>query len=482
MRMPYARKRRIPELNNAYAHVVSPSFAQAADGMYDHLRNMGFNAEEAAENLLPPPVLPGMEGYGQEGLFAAPPQSLITFDKRPDVESLDEGERQNITVTSRDDGKFDVHIRGEISEKAEECLVAAEPEKEAKERVRFHVALHRERVKKSRPESPAESGKLLQLGQLKFWIDDSPESPEEETLLIASEWSPLNGYAGLTASEFSYNENSNTFVFDLDGEELSYRPSEEKAQLSLFAAPDWNELHLSRWLDQQCRQDDVRQVDMLEFCRKSVAGLLQSGKFDLGTLARAKFALAAALKMKLGRLRQAALLFGYQRCLFSGDFIVEVSFQSPHNFPEYGYAENIAPYTGRYAFQKHYYRDIRDLKSSGEEFDCARIIDSHPEVEYWVRNVDRQKHSFWLPLHNGKFYPDFIAKLRDGRILVIEYKGAHLEETPDTLEKRNIGELWAGKSGGKHLFLIAVKEDGRGWIVERQISDVISATYSYDER
>lgn len=474
MRMPYAKKRRIPELNNAYAHVVSPSFAQAANGMYDHLRNMGFNAEEAAENLVHNSVLPGMENY-EQGLFAnhASPPLLITLEKRPEIESLDEDEQQNISVESRDDGKFDVRIRGDISEAAEECLVAAET-KQGKERVRFHVAMHRERVKKRRPASPAESGKLLQLGQLKLWIDESPESPEEETLLIASGWSPLNGYDGLAANEFSYDENARTFVFDLDGEQLSYKASEDKVQLSLFAAPNWDELNLSRWLDQQCRQDDIRQVDMLEFCRKSVAGLLRAGKFDLNMLARAKYALAAALKMKLGRLRQAALRSGYQRCLFSSEFRVEVTFQSLHSFPEYGYAESIPAYVGRYAFQKHYYRDIRDLKASGEEFDCARILDAHPKVEYWLRNVDRQKHSFWLPLHDGKFYPDFIVKLRDGRLLVVEYKGAHLEDTPDTAEKRNIGELWAGKSGGKHLFLMAVKTDAHGQSTEQQINHVIA--------
>ena len=41
------------------------------------------------------------------------------------------------------------------------------------------------------------------------------------------------------------------------------------------------------------------------------------------------------------------------------------------------------------------------------------------------------------------FHPDFLAKLRNGTLLVVEYKGAHLAHTPETYEKEAIGQLWA---------------------------------------
>lgn len=51
--------------------------------------------------------------------------------------------------------------------------------------------------------------------------------------------------------------------------------------------------------------------------------------------------------------------------------------------------------------------------------------------------------------------------LNDGRILVVEYKGAHLIDSADTREKKQIGDLWQAKSGGKGLFLMAEKvKDG----------------------
>ena len=89
-------------------------------------------------------------------------------------------------------------------------------------------------------------------------------------------------------------------------------------------------------------------------------------------------------------------------------------------------------------------------------------------VKRWVRNVQGM---FGLPTSTGMFYPDFVAELDDGRILVVEYKGEHLILYEQ--EKKNIGELWESKSGGKALFLWAVKKDEAGRDVHRQIEDKI---------
>ena len=45
----------------------------------------------------------------------------------------------------------------------------------------------------------------------------------------------------------------------------------------------------------------------------------------------------------------------------------------------------------------------------------------------------------------------------------------HLADTQDTKEKRNIGQLWAEKSGGKGLFLMAEKRDAQGRDTRAQI-------------
>ena len=117
---------------------------------------------------------------------------------------------------------------------------------------------------------------------------------------------------------------------------------------------------------------------------------------------------------------------------------------------------------------------VGELESKGEEFECARTIDTLPPVKHWIRNLaTRPQTSFWLPTSTDRFYPDFVAELQDGRILVIEYKGAHLADTQDTKEKRNIGQLWAEKSEGKGIFLMAEKRDAQGLDTRAQILALI---------
>ena len=66
---------------------------------------------------------------------------------------------------------------------------------------------------------------------------------------------------------------------------------------------------------------------------------------------------------------------------------------------------------------------------------------------------------FWLPTSIDKFYPDFVVQLKDSRILVVEYKGSHIADTPDTKEKDIIGQIWAERSKGRCLFKMVVKEN-----------------------
>lgn len=112
------------------------------------------------------------------------------------------------------------------------------------------------------------------------------------------------------------------------------------------------------------------------------------------------------------------------------------------------------PYQGNYTWKKHYYPQIGDLKATGEEFECARILDTLDEVAYWVRNPERSSKAFSLQTATDRFYPDFVCKLKDGRYLVIEYKGEVYRTNDDSREKNSLGELWEKRSHGTCLFLM----------------------------
>ena len=134
-----------------------------------------------------------------------------------------------------------------------------------------------------------------------------------------------------------------------------------------------------------------------------------------------------------------------------------------HFYPSH-YPSRPPYYQGRYKFQKHYFpiNLIEDLKSNGEEYECAKAIDGLTEIKYWIRNLVRRDHaSFWLPLVHQKFYPDFVCELQDGRMLVVEYKGEAYAGNDDSAVKRAIGNKWAELSEGKCLFIMAVDQDNQ---------------------
>ena len=94
-----------------------------------------------------------------------------------------------------------------------------------------------------------------------------------------------------------------------------------------------------------------------------------------------------------------------------------------------------------------------------EESECAQLIDQHPKVKHWVRNLQqRSGYSFSLRMPTGYHYPDFVAELKDGRYLIVEYKGALWEETQDSLMKQTVGKLWERRSNGKCLYRFVTKE------------------------
>jgi type III restriction enzyme len=89
-------------------------------------------------------------------------------------------------------------------------------------------------------------------------------------------------------------------------------------------------------------------------------------------------------------------------------------------------------------------------------------------VVFWHRNLERGK-GFQL---NGfiNHYPDFIVKMKNGKIVLIETKGDDRDNS-DSLQKLRLGEKWASKAGDNYRYFMVfetVKIEGA-----RSISDLI---------
>ena len=485
LRMPYAKRRVIEDLNRAYAHLSTSKFSQAAQELTDKLIAMGFEEMEVAAFLRE--VSPNQYGSDQQDFFeqgattpiiARPlPKSLVLeTDVAPDLSTLSEDEKRQISMShDPDTNTVVVKVTGEVTADIENTL--AQHVKGAKRIAAFQqsIRVHNQAIEAEK--APSEKG--IPFGSLPYlcmFDQGELDLVESEVFLHAHGWNLLDYPAELR--NFSLHETSNSFSIDIDGTEITYGISNQQNVIEFNQGfLDVKEEDLVSWLDRELKQPDILQSQLIAFIAHVVNGLLQQPNLTLTALVRNKFPLARALRDLIRLYRRQAQKTAYQETLFGDDPKACLSDQFMYEFKPSSYPSRPPYYSGRYKFQKHYFPQglIEDLKASGEEYECAKAIDSLPQIKHWIRNlVRRDQSSFWLPLAHGKFYPDFVCELEDGRMLIVEYKGDAYVTNDDSAEKRVVGNLWAELSEGKCLFIMAVEQDKDGRDVRKQIIDLIN--------
>ena len=306
--------------------------------------------------------------------------------------------------------------------------------------------------------APAGRGERFAVPQLALWTEDGPELLDE-TYYLEAEWNLADEAAELSEAEFSLETDTQSVEVDItDRGRVSTRfLSDVQGQLALLMPDDLHtNAQLAVWLDRHIEHEDITQTQSQLFLLNLVNYLVGRRGLPLRLISRSRLSLSRACAAKINAYRQKHRRDIQQR-LFDqppAELRVRPEFAfcfDPDNYPVNG------PYTGAKHFDRHYYPDIGDM--NGEEAECAWLLDRLPKVRHWVRNLERRPdNAFWLQTRTDRFYPDFVAQLEDGRVLAVEYKGAHLMN-PDTEEKQKIGELWAARSEGQCLFLLVGKDD-----------------------
>jgi type III restriction enzyme len=458
LRMPYARERVHTELNRAYAHVSSTSWTQAAEQMEDCLVDMGFDKLEAQQ------YTQAQATFMDDSPITFKSQEPVVFllTEEPDLSKFNLVERAQLKIETGQDDRLLLRVSGEVTPELEKKIIASVQEQD-RLRVSETIVLYRQHPK--RPLSPAERGEPFVVPQLSLQVDGEPELAEY--VLDDHLWKLLDYPAELTEIDFTVEEKATSYEFDIQGEKLTYKFLGKQLPLDFSDTESGlTDLQLSRWLEPRLRQPNIRAEDLLEFTRRILKQLLEKRKISLVTLVRGRFQLLKAIAKKVKDHQVTDSQKNYQALLFGDTTTAQTTYDYAFIFDPKSYPAN-AFYQGSYQFNKHYYGNtIAELDT--EELECAKSIDQNEHVKYWVRNLVQETWAFRLPLSNGHFfYPDFVAMLNDGRIFVIEYKGAHLID--GSQEKKNIGEKWEEKSDKKALFLLAIKVDEKGRKVEAQI-------------
>ena len=479
LRMPYATRRRQEAMNKAYAHVVTDDFGRAAGELTQSLVNIGFNPMEAAAAIRKEQDTPALPLKGGKSVAPALPTTRIEVAKAPMLDDIPERDQQRVKFVRNAVGKGGtVEITDEIDITTVEAIVLTAPPSQRNELV---AQVERHQLTTAAAKAPSERGAVFAVPRLCMVEQGELELVDRGVVSATFAWDLLASPPDLSA--FRFNDQSMTFEVDLEGRQVSYHQVKDDVATYLPGfAQDRSETDLIGWLDHEIHEPSVKQPVLREWLRRAVRGLLDERGFSLAQLLKGQFILRRKLAEQLQLAKEKAYREGFQQALFHGGLEIVAS-----DAPDYAftYPADMALYPARwyyqgtYRFRKHYYPVPGDLgwKTPGgkitEEFDCAQAIDFLDDVEFWVRNLVHSSQ-FWMPTSRQRTYPDFVAKLKDGRLLVIEYKGGDRFTSEQEKEKRLVGALWAKRSGGKGLYLMAQKSDDTGHNVRDQLLAAIT--------
>lgn len=460
LRMPKVQRKENESLNRAYAFVSSDSFYQTAINLRDSLVQSGFTSAEVSDLI---EVSPLQMSFGP--LFT---NTRIHISSKPDESKLSDELKKKIEYSPEEKA---IILKSDITENEKEEIKNVLKSEEDKAQVE---AIYKELVLLSKQKlPPSRQGKVFKLPQLLIDFDGEKRIFDEEVLLPL-DWNLAKCDSTLNETEFPLKVDAGQKgLIDIDskGNAITYTPSVVQEELkSIIVSSTMDKDGLIQWLVRESRHQSIPYAQTIIFISNIVENLITSRNLQVEHLVFMRFRLKAAVKEKIKQHYSDAKKRGFQELLFTEPGIVKEKLSKFSLGEDFIFPETYpvtTPYSGSFHYSKHFYSLIGDMNE--EEAECALNIDSSSNIEFWVRNLERQEfHSFWLQTSTDKFYPDFIVKLKDETIVIVEYKNTTLYSTDDSKEKRQIGDFYANLSSGKLRFKMLC---GKEW---QKLKDLLS--------
>lgn len=438
LRMPYIEAKDKKELERSYVYVASSSFEDVAQNIGKTLINSGFEEMEAKISI------DRSQNTNEDlgGLFG----DSLYIERQFVVENLDIEALTNSKLEPYINVNIEtntVTIRNiPIKSKREEFF------KNIKKATPIEVHQKIDEIEKSINQAKNEfSEKIsdIEIPKLQIMIDDEIYDFEDSLILdfVDIDESELIKNSKLSFDEFDIKLNENLGLIDVNQSGVTTKIlDKEENKLPLFNDEDKDEKNI---LNQNKILQNSQEIGKLSnsiakliaeenraifnyfdsselkgFISLIINDLINSRKnIDLVLLNSRKYQLKKAILKKLENLTQNAKSHSFAKLFNENRFSLNMS--NSVCFSSNNYIPN--PDIRSANFKKHKYDNVHKLDSE-EEYKVALYIDSLDDVESWVRNIDKDyENSFWLQTEEGKFYPDFIIKLKSGKIVVAEYKG-----------------------------------------------------------
>ena len=450
LRMPKAKRKQRDDLNNAYAFVASSKFDDAAKALKDGLIASGFEGQDAEELVIDRPFLPGVT--------PEPPKVPET----PVTTKLTDIPKAALPIDVIDAVTWnqktgELTVEKPLTKEQEEAVVNWAGSEKAKDEVRAAVNKRAGRAPGATraKSSPADNGVTFAVPVLALKQGEFFHQFEEDDLIERNNWTLAKSEADLPA--FIIPTEQRGIVIDIeknaatDREKIQSRflADTDRQQRLLETSMAWPVAKLIVTIARAFPHEGLTDAEMDLWLQRVVSGLEKRG-ITLEQMTAHRHRLFKAVSARVNELEKLNRKKVYETLLFGeGSGTVYVTLASVFTFHPNKY-----PVGDRYhglELPRHHYKQIGAMND--EEVKCAQVIAHDERVECWVRNLEREpKLSFWIQTSTDKFYPDFVAKLTNGKILAVEYKGLDRATTDDTKEKERLGKLWEERSGGQCFF------------------------------
>lgn len=445
LRNPYVEPKQNEELSYSYAVVNSKKFKETAESLKGQLIQNGFEKIEAALNIVTStntnPKADNIGGlFGVSILHEQQTVEVNSFDiekvgyKNRDVFSFDTASKKFTILKAPDNPK---KLKADLKN-----AIVDEEEFKAVEKIIDNAVNHTDeqdtRISKN-------EDFLIPLLTIKN-KQGAFEVFEKSHILENISWSEKEFLenAKLTRDEFAIENNEQIDSIDIDEKTKKITINPLKDSLRTFYSNQLVKANIQP-MDIikaiNIGENSISPTSIKKFISFVVHDLINERGFSSDDLYIYRIKLKKAIERKIKEINKQSLRKGFEGLFTEFEFATNPDIKLVFD-------KNIYPASSidlRSAeFKKHYYPNRVDRLGKVEEYDFAKYIDGLKEVETWVRNIDRQpNYSFWLQTSTDKFYPDFIIRLTNGKIIVAEYKGEDRITSDDSKEKLKLGEVWA---------------------------------------
>jgi type III restriction enzyme len=444
LRMPNATPTRVPALDRSYAFVLSDSVAETAKQLRDQMvRTCGFDERSATEAFRVIAQGQRRMGFGTIPLAKAPDPKTLPTTLAAKVR-YDDAKKELVLTDLPSAGEVRL-LRDAVASESDKKAVDAYWESERPIGVAAKPLTDYARPLRVPRLTVLQGGRRTLLEPIELDQFDWDLDACNPALLEGEFPSELRvGSAATIDVEPTGSADDGGLVTRMSGDV-------RLKQLELIGeGEDWTDAEIVRWLDRELhRGDSLLGLPLSQsqpWLSKVVNGLIAGRGMQRGMVVRRRHELAEVLRAKVAD-------HGRQQTRKATNMLFETMPDAVLTSDEHGVWIEEQEYRpaklddSGVRFAKHAFSQVAAM--NGEELLCAQQIDAHENVERWIRNPEHESQGgFWLPKSPGRFFPDFIVELKDGRILLVEYKGKDRAQNPEELHKKSVGELWAARSDG----------------------------------